>query len=125
MTPDKELIRMCDCEEVQSRFKPKVGDRFYDLKNQEIHYFGDVTGLYGDEPCKGEYVQMATAKPSGWARTGIPTIFIPRIEDMKEWLDSNGEIAEELRLENITIKFFLSLFMELIHNKIWDGEQWG
>jgi hypothetical protein len=132
MTPDKELIRMCDCEEVQSRFKPKVGDKIYTANDGEIHTVIKV--LSG--------MRVALEVSFNAIYQAKNHTFIPRIEDVLEWL--GDRFVQLRRINQLTrqvghsggctfhkstgvyddLKTLLKAFMHLEHNKTWDGEQW-
>lgn len=118
---DKELIAMCNCPEIQDRWEPKVGDRYMVHLNGSIHVI--------------DYHTMKQVEGEDFYR-GLRT-YIPRIEDVLEWLsgmvislhgnglsyvvtrDSMCEVADT------PIKAILKAYMNLEHEKAWNGEAWA
>jgi hypothetical protein len=143
---DKELISMCDCEEVQKMWKPKDGDQCVLSSEPELvgieiadiwmhgHFRDDWEGITDDE-------QMELGRQS----YKKDYLFIPRIEDVLEWLGNrfthlmmsgghwvvsgwnqyNKQDEEPHVHERTPIKALLALLMHIKHNKTWDGNQWN
>jgi hypothetical protein len=102
---DKELISMCATPEIQDRWEPKNGD-VYVFRHPD--YWGSPRNIIpGDN--REKFISMC--------------LYIPRIEDIASWLEDNGEIYS-LTQSCMNIKWFLSLYMELIHNKKWNKGEW-
>ena len=132
---NKELVKMCDCPEIQGDWKPKIGDSIYLKKHFEM------TTVIDDK--------KFTVHPTH--------IYIPRIEDelellgdkihaivrhtdaeladmdkddeeCKRWLvdcyDSEG-IAGNAYASDTLPEALIKAHMHLEHNKEWDGEAWA
>jgi len=123
---DKELIAMCDCEEIQGRWEPKVGDRVLAESEQEW-----TEAIITDVRIRT--VGLAYLNNFHlWVQTEC-CIYIPRIEDVLEWLISEHhktwrsvfDVVAEFRGKwNSAIKALLAHFMRLEYNKSWSGEAW-
>lgn len=120
---DSELIKMCDCPEIQDGWEPKVGDRYVYSRTGLLCMISDMAPFkecYPVNPFGGKF------------------IFIPRIEDVLErlvpkyhesQLGAMIAMAEFnvafVRMKNFDDKFIksaLNYFMHLSHNKTWYGE---
>ena len=140
---DKDLIAMCDCPEIQDRWKPKKGDQYY----WECQDSDGMDNLITNE---GAY---------SIKRHGIKRVYIPRIEDVLEWLGTRlagmkqlsslspvwdvfiiphlankgpHEILPICRAESeqhssgiALIKALLKAYMHFERGKTWDGEAWN
>lgn len=122
---DTELIKMCDCPEIQDRWKPKQGDKII-LPSK---------GEYGDDVI----ITASLGDSIVIVNCGVPyeisqVIHIPRIEDVLEWLlekgyfDSWYEAGESVACGyysyDMAIKGWLAMAMHLEHSKTWNGEAW-
>ena len=146
---DKKLIAMCSCREVQSMWEPKMGDicvssidscgtsRF---KSQFKEWPKNAQVV---RAIKGDYIRTCYAIGSGQKSYKREFFFIPRIEDVLEWLgdkfsgltknDSTGnyvgiyytKTGSDAQDSDIPIKALLKAFMHLEYSKTWDGKQWG
>jgi hypothetical protein len=151
---DKELIAMCDTPEIQGKWEPKEGDRFF------VEYEGDTWHIGGARvPMKGSHGEWDTCDVGcGCCAEGIDGryIWLPRLEDVLGWLDNEGW---KLSSENIGdgpsmwvsvdapkpegikydscswgagvfydgetyIQATIKAFMGIEHNKQWTGERW-
>lgn len=121
----KELIAMCDTPEIQDKWERKYGDMFARMRDDKLE-----TVLYSH----------STQDFSGSVKYNVPkSIFIPRIEDALDWLacfipwmDSShpdgweaaaGPVAQK-HTAGMLIKALLKVYMELEHDKFWDGSVW-
>jgi hypothetical protein len=128
---DKELIKMCDCPEIQGMWEPKVGDVYFYTPTKTIL------------PVDMQFIRTCN-------ELGMPSsdmrLYIPRIEDVLGWLGdrvsslhnhiSNWTVAHQyfngldrcLDLcgdeGDTLLKALLKAFMHLEHNKTWNGEAW-
>lgn len=129
---DNELIvlmAMCNTPEIQAKWEPKKGDQF--IAEYALWTVGDATFRYtgkdNEVPVKEKYPVPAQACPEGWG-CKEEMIFIPRIEDVLEWLREHALSPKILAREMITleqpIKALLKAYMILEHNKTWNGEVW-
>ena len=118
---DKILIAMCDCPEIQDRWKPKVGDRIW-LNSKEVVI---------------ESVDMRHVEQ--WLPENF--VYIPRIEDVLDWLvpkhfknysQAHSRIHGTYYIYDMAIKGWLDMAIKgwldmamlLEHNKTWNGEAW-
>ena len=123
---DKEYIAMCNCPEIQEKWEPKVGDRMVFKDESEEQIVDDIAIRYAKD-----YPQENV-------------IYIPRIEDVLEWL---GDGFRTLQLSNsgfvcffyhtssrrtfkskwadTAVKAVLKAYMHLLYNKTWNGEAWA
>jgi hypothetical protein len=126
---DNELIRMCDVPEIQDRWEPKLFDTVAHKKRRykaHVSYIClprmDITDKHG----KHHSCLLADGN----------IIYIPRIEDVLEWLGERIEKLCRVHNENwhttpfieradTAIKALLKAYMHLEHNKTWDGEAWA
>lgn len=138
---------MVDCPEIQEKWEPKEGDRFliksgyftnraepgngeswYD--KGEIVTAGDGVVPYNDYP-HGQ----TRADGSKYSFDNGEYIWLPRQEDIQEMLK-----VEYFALPSIAItmnenadywyrfdkwdEFWIAYYMNCVHNKTWDGENW-
>ncbi|MCK5235487.1 MAG: hypothetical protein KAR06_00765, partial [Deltaproteobacteria bacterium] len=73
---DKELIKMCDCPEIQDRWEPKDGDRFYNTHFKGHWMLPDREACEGGDECECCNWEEHEVKESKYI------IYIPRIEDV-------------------------------------------
>ena len=114
---DNELINMCGCPEIQDRWEPKYGDMYWSDKRQKRDFcivMDDYT------------VNRITLRRYNYR-------YIPRIEDVLEWLgrDNFHKITEDIEREQIKFNsaqdfliLMIKFFMYFEHNKTWNGEVW-
>ena len=138
---DEELIKMCNCPEIQNKWSPKVGDI--------------VILPYKASPADAlEQTFISEAMGNGYVMAGVPLalayensslIFIPRIEDVLGWLGDRwhalvrqsdaelemedgekrwimdsydeGGIAGNSYTADCPVKTLLKAYMHLEHNK--------
>jgi hypothetical protein len=132
---DKELIAMCDVPEIQDRWEPKVGDSFYaglpvDKMKTVVHI-----------ETNSHNVHFLKANEHKHAFYHDRVIYIPRIEDVLEWLVSYHFISlhqgsDDWKCErwgmdrmpcevaDSPVKALIKAYMHLEHNKTWNGEEW-
>lgn len=140
---DKELIAMCNCEDIQEKCEPIMGGLFYTAA--VLHVIADIHN-------SGKFTLVSRPKLGEWLLYRTEGIFIPRIEDVLEWLgDLISGVSRELNGHNVygwivsgwhkdkrtghqahnchwadtSIKALLKAFMHLEHGKTWDGAQWA
>jgi hypothetical protein len=127
---DKELIAMCDTPEIQDRWEPKVGDRVW----SKLHEcYATIVELEGN----GIMHLRADDGSMIWRVMKDEVIYIPRIEDVLEWLkgyeiavdicpDGMWEVTHvhDAFINLIPVKPLLRLYMKSEHNKTWNGEAW-
>jgi hypothetical protein len=119
---DRETIQMCDVPEIQDRWEPKVGDRVWNMQGQWDGVVIEITS---------GAIEVLTGTCQIWLYD--KPIYIPRIEDVLEWLvpkhfggwDSAHERVTEMYYSyNMAIKGWLAMAMHLEHSKAWSGERW-
>jgi hypothetical protein len=125
----EELIRMSDVPEIQDRWKPKVGDRVY-IKRHEV--YGHIVQIEGNDIIHVTSDDGQTY----WRNTRDELIYIPRIEDVLEWLSGwsinlNGNGLQYIVVRrpgvwtaNNPLTPLIKAYMHLEHNKTWNGEGW-
>ena len=132
---DKELIAMCDCPEIQDKWEPKCGDIVMYLDDVES---GAPSAIYQFPDGYGKHVvEHPEFKTLSWDKENF--IFIPRIEDVLEWLEGrtskivhhwDGWRIHIRETENTTrygpaiLVALIKAYMHLDHNKTWNGEAW-
>jgi hypothetical protein len=127
---DKELIAMSNCKEIQDRWEPKVGDRVW----SKLHEcYATVIEIEGN----GVMHLRADDGSPIWRVIKDEVLYIPRIEDVLEWLTCYefsinvdrssrwGIIHAESDWYEYPIKALLEAYMYLEHNKTWNGEAWS
>ena len=130
---DKELVAMCDTPEIQDRWEPKVGDRV------NCHYGVGLVSRIDAESYKLDNNKFPI---SAWyyRREDYNHVYIPRIEDVLEWLvpkywegwnhAMNAMLEYRFtddapaRIWYNHLKSWIAFFMHLEHNKSWNGEAW-
>jgi len=126
---DNELIKMSDCPEIRDRWEPKVGDRVW-VKRHFLDMA--ITEIEGDNII---HVRTFTKGMPYWRNTRDELLYIPRIENMLEWLVPKHYSDWTQVFSKIThsslynpfdmpVKGAMALLMHLEHNKTWDGEVW-
>jgi len=127
---DKELIAMCDTPEIQEKWKPKVGDNFYyggNMYPKKGHIVEQLIPLNED-------IGVSPIGETGYWELGLTDdlVFLPRIEDVLEWLDGQEFPIKMMHeglwqihdIQDRPIKAILKAYMYLRHNKTWNGEAW-
>jgi hypothetical protein len=120
---DKELIAMCDTPEIQDRWEPKVGDRVASFTriNEEIDKDTYKRGR--------KYLDTVIISSPSQIEYRDLCVYIPRIEDVLEWIQNLSEEKFNRSRNNIdwrwlNVKEALKAYMHLEHNKTWNGEAW-
>ena len=120
---DNELIKMCDCLEIQGRWEPKFGDicMYRKDKANVIGYTDGILSIRREHT--GDYLRTDKA------------IFIPRIEDVLEWVEGQFDMLRRIgpkvwdchlrhpvyKTSDTPIKALLKAYMHIEHGKEWDG----
>jgi hypothetical protein len=121
---DKELIAMCDCEEVRSKWETeKLGDNVFLSSNNSLHIVSEIKSL--DTESIGIKLSGLDGFFDPYYHDDL--IFIPRIDDVLEWLNDYKDtqfLRAEFHRSMINTKYLLQVFMNVEHNKTWDGEKW-
>jgi hypothetical protein len=134
-TIDTELIKMCDCPEIQDRWEPKVGDRVAD-RTEHMWIIIRVLNV----ACMNRQRIEVLSIPNGRTDTiyAETAIYIPRIEDVLEWCDNAVPEHWGLKVQELISLIYrqrwyeddtflhglLKAYMHLEHSKTWDGEVW-
>jgi len=127
----KELIRMCDCEEIQGRWEIKAVDRVWLLQHNKFAHIVEIDGNLVIHDAD-------VLKRRTWKGMKNETLYIPRIEDVLEWaevvhMDFIGENkwavgpkyhSGPAHYATTPLKGLLMNFMHLEHGKSWSGEAW-
>lgn len=127
-----ELIKMCDCPEIQDGWEPKVGDRVY-IKRHEV--YGHIVQVEGDNIIHVESDEGQTY----WRNTQNELIYIPSIENMLKKLGNRFESLKRIRQKTRMVgtkegavfhkstgnhddhKALIKAYMHVGHGKTWNG----
>ena len=117
-----EYIDMCDCPEVQGRWKPKHGDWYWDKRFNRI-------SLVGDGDLTEENIGVFDEFRSDF-------IHLPDQQAIQEWLGETTTLKAQVTLlyqfcfrEHVDWKsheqLWLAFFMDTVHGLTWKDGKWA
>jgi hypothetical protein len=134
---DNELIKMCDTPEIQDKKRwLENGDIICSatqtMRNKKSDRNVRIVQFHDKEQ---DLVTSRNMNRSMDSKHRGMVLYIPRIEDVLEWLKSwtmpitiiagSGNWKISHAIPNQPLKALLINYMHLEHNKTWDGETWA
>lgn len=127
---DNEYTKMCDCEEVQGKWEPKLGDRYiYTRTGLEVllHDMKTFKECWPVNPFGGKFIFLPRIEDLlGWLGKGMDSL---RNWQNEQWMvsikNSKGDIEwASDSMFDFPEKAFLEAFMVYAHGLTWNGEAW-
>ena len=148
---DKELIKMCDCPEIQDRWIPKEWDYVY--SEEEWHICDRVwcilpdriadSGVYGLSPEnfkeeKDRYTKLTWLPTQGQLQAMVEKNPCEKIQDFLDFsfqpdIEYSSFLGVSFGGKDYSVnravfdsyeKLWLAFVMNKLYNKTWDGETW-
>jgi len=141
---DETYIKMCDCPEVQRKWKPAVGDHLFDNGKGNVWSSSGTVVIsweYGGDFRTGIFEELRTKR-----RSKNKFIWLPRQDRLQEmyweFIQNRSQCPEDDKIYALLHDFdeyidwghgkictsmeqlWLAFYMKEKHNKQWAGEKW-
>ena len=118
MDTSKEYIKMCDCEEIQKEWKPQSGNFVFDehcCKDSFIFHNHPLSiyAVWLPQQDQLQEIIIKQTKVINWRN--LQNCFYDWVIDCNEERMYNFDSMEQM---------WLAHYMEIKHNKTWDGNKW-
>jgi len=126
MDTSKQYIKMCDCGEIQERWKEREGDIVYDKNASRIymlhhvndrHKYGDYVWLPGQDQLQG---MMNAEKYAKETATWRPAALV---RSFYLWMKDNCRLIYVSNFDSME-QLWLAFVMSELHSKRWTEEGW-